>query len=158
METLEIKKDAAIKAHEDAKKSGKKLLENLFGKRTFQRNVTERIQSFDDVLKELGIDPEDFEDDAQSLPSDERAYRQVKLIVRALNEGWVPDWRNSSEYKYFPWFDMDGSAGSGFSFADCARWFSDSTVGSRLCFKSRELAQHAGEQFENIYKEFMLIK
>ena len=156
METLQIKKDAAIKAHEDAKKSGKKLLENLFGKSTFQRNVMERIKSFDDVLEELGIDPEEFEDGTEFLPDDEKAYRQLKLIVEALNEKWKPDWSDSSQYKYIPWFSMGGSSGSGFAHG-YVDWHSNSDVGSRLCFKSRELAEFAGKQFTDIYKRFFTI-
>ena len=120
--------------------------------------VTERIKNFEDVLSDLGIDLEDFEEDCEDLTSDEVAYRQLKFITKVFNDGWEPDWTNSSEYKYYPWFKMDGSSGSGFAYLDCAYWLANSNFGSRLCFKSRKLAEYAGTQFEDIYKEFLTLK
>lgn len=35
---------------------------------------------------------------------------------------------------------------------------SASFVGSRLCFKSSELAEHAGKNFTSVYKQFMVIE
>ncbi|MGB5818840.1 MAG: hypothetical protein WBG90_05095 [Saonia sp.] len=157
METLEIKKEAAIAAHENAKSSGKKLLEDLLGKKLFQKEVTDRIKTFDDVLDELEISKEEFTNAASVLESDEVAYRKVKLIAEALNEGWLPDWTDSNQYKYLPWFNMGGSSGSGFSFYGCGCWRTFSVCGSRLCFKSSELASYAGKQFEKIYKEFLTL-
>ena len=108
------------------------------------KDITERIKSFDDVLKHLEIVPVDFAKQCDRLAPDEVAYRKVKLIAEALNEGWKPDWTNSSEYKYLPWFKMGGSSGSGFAYNDYDNWNTDSTCGSRLCFKSIELARYAG--------------
>ena len=121
------------------------------------KNIKERIKTFSDVLKHLGIDEDDFNEENEGLDADEIAYRKLKLIVKALNEGWVPDWSNSNETKYFPWFRMGSSSGSGFAFDGCDSWITLSSVGSRLCFKSRELAEYAGKQFTEIYKEFMTI-
>lgn len=158
METLEIKKEAAMAAHENAKNSGKKLLEDLFGKKTFLKEVTERIKTFDDVLSELGIIARDFYQQADGLAKDEVAYRKVKLIVQALNEGWEPDWSDSNQAKYYPWFNMPSSSGSGFSFDGYVLWSAASSVGSRLCFKSRALCIYAAKQFEDIYNEFLTLK
>ncbi|WP_379963950.1 hypothetical protein [Epilithonimonas sp. UC225_85] len=157
MNTLEITKEAALKAHDEANDKGKALLENLLGKKVFVKDIKDRIKSFDDVLDHLEIDKDEFKNECEGLSSDEIAYKQVKLIVNALNEGWVPDWTNSSQYKYFPWFKMGSSSGSGFSYSDCADWIAVSAVGSRLCFKNRELAEYAGKQFTDIYKQYMTI-
>jgi len=155
MEKLEIKKDAAIAAYENAKNSGKQLLEDLFGKNIFIKDITDRIKTFNDVLSELKIDPQDFHNKTYQMEADTKAYEQVKLIVKALNEGWLPDWSNSNEYKYYPYFKIGSPSGSGFSYCDYVVWPALSTVGSRLCFKSSELARYAGEQFEDIYKDFL---
>ena len=157
METLQIKKEAALEAHGNAKKSGKKMLEDLFGKKTFLKEVTDRIKSFDDVLNHLGIDHCQFRNTCIGLSADEIAYRKIKLIAQVLNEGWTPDWHNSSEYKYVPWFKMNGSSGSGFSCDDYDVWDTDSRVGSRLCFKSRDLAEYAGKQFLDLYRDYFVI-
>ncbi|QDZ63264.1 hypothetical protein I6H88_13685 [Elizabethkingia bruuniana] len=121
------------------------------------KDIKERIKTFADVLKYFGIDETYFNEQNEDLESDEVAYRKVKLIVKALNEGWTPDWSDSDQYKYFPWFNMSSSSGAGFSFNDCDGWSTLSHVGSRLCFKNRDLAKYAGQQFESIYKEFMTI-
>jgi hypothetical protein len=158
METLQINKANALKAHEDANSKGKSLLENLFGKKIFQIEVKDRIKNFDDVLKENEISREDFEKSCNGLEPDEIAYRMAKLVCLAFNEGWIPDWTNSNEYKYYPWFTMGSSSGVGFSYRDYGFWYSGSYVGSRLCFKSRDLAQYAGKLFEQeIYKPLFTI-
>ena len=90
---------------------------------------------------------------------DEIAYRKLKTIAEALNEGWRPDWANSNEYKYWPWFVYNPAA-AGFSCANTNGAASDTAahVGSRLCYKTRELATYAGRQFEGLYNDFLLIK
>lgn len=117
--------------------------------------ITDRIKTVEDVLNYHGITASQFEQQCQGLSHDEVNYRIIKLLAVALNEGWVPDWTNPNQYKYFPWFEMAGS--SGFRFDDCVSWGSGSDVGSRLCFKSRELAEHAGKHFTDQYRKFMSI-
>lgn len=121
------------------------------------KDIKERIKTFADVLNHFGIDETYFNKQNEDLESDEVAYRKVKLIVKALNEGWTPDWSDSDQYKYFPWFNMSSSSGAGFSYLDCDGWDAHSDVGSLLCLKNRDLAKYAGQQFESIYKEFMTI-
>ena len=55
MDELKVTKENALAAHAEANQKGKALLENLFGKKVFEREVTERIKTFDDVLADLGI-------------------------------------------------------------------------------------------------------
>jgi hypothetical protein len=158
--TLEITKEAAIKAHDEASSKGKSLLENLFGKRVFQRDIKERVKTFDDVIKELGDNPEEFNNAISIMDEpDEIAYVKLKMIAEVLNEGWTPDWSNGEWDKWYPWFNMDDSSSAGrFSFygSDFQRSLSD--VGSRLCFKSKDLATYAGTQFLDIYKDFFTVK
>jgi len=121
------------------------------------KNITERIKSISDAIQELG------EKDAEviiyrklisvfSLDVHVVQQQQMVIITKALNEGWAPDWSDHSEYKYYPYFEMAGS--SGFRFHDDAYWHSISYVGSRLCFKTRELAVHAGKTFAPLYKDY----
>jgi hypothetical protein len=158
METLQINKSDALKAHEEATPKGKILLENLLGKKTFLKKIKERIKNFDDVLEENGITRDEFEKSCKGLEPDEIAYRMAKLVCKAFNEGWIPDWTNSNEYKYYPWFEMGSSSGVGFAYGGYVSWYSFSVVGSRLCFKSRDLAEYAGKLFEQeIYKPLFTI-
>ena len=159
-ETLEITRQAAIKAHDEASTKGKTLLENLFGKRVFQKDIKERIKTFDDVIRELGDDPEEFKNAISIMEEpDEIAYVKLKLIAKALNEGWTPDWSNGEWDKWYPWFNMNDSSSAGrFSFYAAATQYSYSNVGSRLCFKSEELADYAGTQFLELYRELFVIE
>lgn len=119
------------------------------------KDIKERIKNFDDVLKENGVDIAVFQNSLKGLSEDEAAYKRVKEIVKAFNEGWYPDWTDSNQYKYYPWFKMGSPSGGGFSCTDFDDWLTASYVGSRLCFKSADLAKHAGKLFEGIYKEFL---
>ena len=85
------------------------------------------------------------------------AHYKLCVIAEALNEGWKPDWSNWNQYKYYPWFEMGSPSGVGFSYDGYGNWASLSIVGSRLCFKSRELATYAGKQFEELYKEYFVL-
>ena len=90
------------------------------------------------------------------------AHCKLIIIAEALNEGWTPDWSNDEEWKYYPWFDLEESLkkepGSGLSYGGCDIDGSLSTVGSRLAFKTRELAKYAGEQFSVLYEDYFLIR
>ena len=90
---------------------------------------------------------------------DEIAYVKLKLIAKALNEGWTPDWSNGEWDKWYPWFKMDDSSSAGrFSFYVAVFQRSASGVGSSLCFKSKDLVTYAGTQFLDIYKDFFTVK
>lgn len=119
------------------------------------RKVTDRIKTIEDVCKEHGFTLESFDDTYKNLEEDEKAYLLTKMLAESLNEGWTPDWSNANQYKYYPWFEMEGS--SGFRFDDYGGWHASTVCGSRLCFKSSELARYAGTQFTELYKSFMVI-
>lgn len=120
------------------------------------KDVMERIKTVDDILADNHITRQFFNQWSDGLSKDEVAYRILKMLATSLNEGWVPDWKNSNEYKYYPWFEMNGS--SGFRVYVCARWSSASRVGSRLCYKTRALAEYAGSQFTDVYKQFLTLQ
>src|SRR5688500_13359184 len=75
------------------------------------KKVTERIRTVADVLADNGFSKEGFDEWCEGLDTDEIAYRILKLLAKSLNEGWLPDWGNSNEYKYYAWFEMRGSSG-----------------------------------------------
>ena len=110
------------------------------------------IRTFEDICTLAGVEVTEYALRPGETP-DECAYRKLKLICKVFNGGWVPDWKNSSEYKYYPWFDL--SSGSGLACRGYVYGYSASLVGSRLCFRTAELAQLAAESFPEIYKEFL---
>lgn len=147
--TIPADKDKALKIYKKADATGKALLVELLGD-TFFRPITERVKSFEDACELLGADPDVVLVSSDIATADEIAYIKLKIIAQALNEGWKPNWSNSNESKYFPWFDMS----DGFSFFGAGYYSGPSDVGSRLCFKSRDLAEYAGKQFLHLYKSF----
>jgi hypothetical protein len=120
------------------------------------KDVTERIETVDDVLTDNGWTRERFDEWSSEMTEDEKAYVILKFLSKSLNEGWTPDWDNSNERKYYAWFCLDGGA-SGFRFDSYDCWDSGSSVGSRFCFKSSALAEYAGNQFIDVYRKFMVI-
>ena len=121
------------------------------------KDIKERITNLNDVIRENGKTEEQFRESCEGLEPDEVAYKMIKEIVKAFNEGWVPDWTNSNEYKYYPWFKMGSPSGGGFSCDDYVHGSAFSYVGSRLCYKSADLAKHSGQLFESIYKDFLTV-
>jgi hypothetical protein len=125
--------------------------------------ITDKIKSFEDACKHLGLNPNDLPV-VDMLPEKDRksiiAYYKLTIITRALNEGWEPDFSNWNEYKYYNWFYVEENKdqrSSGFR-SDVTCYSGTGTdIGSRLCFKNRELAKYATEQFKELYREYLLI-
>lgn len=109
------------------------------------------------------------------------AYTRLAIIAEALNEGWRPEY-TEDEYRYYPWFglytqeeydDMDdedkercrfvGRSGNnayafgGLVYASAYNGSASSSasIGSRLAFKSRELAIYCGKQFIEIWINYL---
>lgn len=152
-ETLELQKQKALDAYETGSKKEKTFLEKLYGKKVFLKDVTERIKTVADILEDNNITQEQLDKIFANAPEHFKHQFIAELLCKSLNEGWIPNWEDSSESKYYPWFKMGSS---GFRFYGCVSWDAHSFVGSRLCFKSRKLAEYAGKQFEDVYKQFMI--
>lgn len=124
------------------------LIEN-FGKDHFNLKITERIKTFADACEFPGIDPVDVYDSSED--SDVIAYKKLKVVVRALNEGWEPNWNDSNQRKWYPWWYMNQP---GFRLYGVFYGYTYSRVGSRLVFKTEELAKHAAEYFSGLYSDY----
>ena len=111
------------------------------------------------------------------------AYLKLRIITTALNEGWTPQF-TKDERRWYAWYDLldkedlDGMTeeekkerrvvgrasnnahafgGLVYSYAVYASTSSGASYGSRLAFKSEELAEYAGKQFIEIYADFCFI-
>jgi hypothetical protein len=118
------------------------------------------IKTFEDACKVLNLDSTTIIPDFSLFPESDKeamiAHVKLIIIAKAINGDWVPDWTNGEWDKYYPWFKMGSPSGGGFSFRDCDSWYTYSTVGSRLCFETREKAKYAGKQFEDLYKSYFV--
>lgn len=133
------------------------------------------VKQYRASMKRAGVDEYD---DAQDLV----AFLELRIITAALNDGWHPTYAED-EYRYYPWFclytedeynDLDeddkerccrvvgrsvnsASANGGLvcAYAGNASSYSSSSNGSRLAFKTRELALYAGKQFIKQWCDFL---
>lgn len=145
------------------------------------KNVMERIKTFEDACNELGIDHNEWMQDKKELglEADVIAYLKLRIIAAALNEGWKPQF-TTDEYRYFPWFCLytqseidemneedksrvvyrsnhNAYANGGVAFAGSVNdsSYTSAFFGSRLAFKTRELAEYAGRQFVEIWADYV---
>lgn len=160
MRTLQIKQDSLLAAFRNAGKEGKQVLSDLFGKQVaLYDNITDRVKSFEDACQVLGISTNVPEVKGLPRKHQKAIIANYKLIViaEALNEGWKPNWQDSDEYKYYPWFDMSNPAGVGFSSTNNTASYTNATIGSRLCLKNRELAIYFGQTFTDLFNDSLLL-
>lgn len=109
------------------------------------------------------------------------AYARLVIIAEALNEGWKPKF-DGDECRYYPWFyiytkkeyeeldedekkecrvvgrsnyNANAYGGVVYAYANNASLSSYTSSGSRLAFKTRELAEYCGKQFIDIWEKFL---
>lgn len=147
-------------------------------------DVRVRIKTFEDACTELGKNHQyvrayrEWMRISYAECEDIAAYMKLRIITAALNEGWEPQFTEGERRWYF-WYDLitkeqynelsaedksrvvsrggyNAYTGGGlvFAIADNAGSVSFSSYGVRLAFKSKELAEYAGKQFIDIYKDF----
>lgn len=135
-------------------------------------DIRDRVKSYADACNVLGIAEMDEKAmKASGFRPDEIARRKLETITEALNEGWRPDWNNTDEWKYYPWFyikpgqgkDPDGKPSGAYAGLSCANtaYSASSTnanIGSRLCFHDREKAAYAGDTFRDLYAQILVEK
>lgn len=89
------------------------------------------------------------------------AYNRLCTIAQAWNkaDGFEPDFSNTSQYKYFPWFEYSRDA-AGFvcASANPAATLAYANFGSRLCFMTRERAEQFGKQFIDLWNDVFLFR
>lgn len=181
MEILNIEKEKAINAYRVGSDEQKQVLELLFGVETLKpKTVMDRVKTFEDALKELKPFHPLVKEYKALRKADVTlnliAYSKLCIVTAALNEGWTPKFIKG-EKRYSPCFflytDKEirnmskeeksrvvyqscdyASGGVSLAFTNC-----DTTTvrfGSRLAFKTSELAEYAGKQFTKLYAEYLL--
>ena len=149
------------------------------------RPVAERIKTFGDAVEILGDEHQavfDYYAVADSLCSkDILAFAKLRVIAVALNEGWKPTF-DEDEVRHYPWFHIytkkeydeldedekkecrvvgrssNNSDANGvlvYALAYYASSDSYSYYGSRLAFKTRELAEYCSKQFIDEWADFL---
>ena len=165
-------------AYKTATESERTLLSTLFPDlslgQTEEKPVTERIKTFEDAVHALG-ESHPFVVEwrtGDNLSPDHGAYLKLRVICAALNEGWKSKF-NREEYRYFPWFriytkeeyeELDEDEKKEFRMVNQVSYASSdfvyanmyTSIGSRLAFKTKELAEYCGNQFIDIWADYLL--
>lgn len=76
-----------------------------------------------------------------------------KLIVNYYNKGEKPDWKNDSQYKYYPYFAMDKD---NFRYDCYSSWLSYSFSSARLAYLRKNDMLEAVELYLDVYKKSRL--
>lgn len=148
-----------------------------------EKDVRKRIKTFEDACHEIGIDAEAWNRDKISLglEPDVLAFLKLRIIVKALNEGWEPQF-TEDECRYYPWLILytgeeynkldeeeksrvvyrSNCAADALGGVSWSRAYSDSSsasayIGVRLAFKTSELAAYCGRQFLDIWADFVFL-
>lgn len=145
------------------------------------KEVNEVITDFDSARKALGGKPNaDFTvvkkilsgnvvqlEDVARLVTDINpkhiealiALNKLFTLAEAWNkeDGFVPDFSDWEQDKWFPWFVYDkDAAGFVYAITTQAPGSANARIGSRLCFKSSERAEQFGKQFADLYNKVFL--
>lgn len=109
-----------------------------------------------------------YESALNYLGKDAKIHRKALLsllylitIAEAWNkqDGFVPDYSNDDQYKYYPWFMYnDKAAGFVYAASSLTATYTFASFGSRLCFKTEERAEQFGKQFIDLWNDFLLFR
>ena len=137
-------------------------------------DIRERIKTLDDAMAYLGEDNPFVKvyNATKGKDIDILAYTKLRIIAAALNEepeGWRPKYQdkegNGGEYRWYPYFravflgsSVSYGTFNGLAYANTSNVFSNASAscGSRLCYKSEKLAEYSGQQFKDIWEEYLL--
>ena len=152
------------------------------------KDIMTHIKTFEDAVLELGYNNQVVIDyyaiSNTTCTEDILAFSKLKVIAEALNEGWKPTF-DENECRYYTWFyiytkaeyeklnenekkncrvvgrsvsSSNANGGLAYAFAYTASSNSLAYNGSRLAFKTRELAEYCGKQFIDIWVDFLFMK
>ena len=86
------------------------------------------------------------------------ALNELSTIADAWNkaDGFVPDFSDNDQHKYFPWFAYDKDAAR-FSQNGSMSSAYASTFCARLCFKTAKRAMQFGLRFAGLFNKFLML-
>lgn len=157
--TLQINLAKAKVLYPSAEGELRKMLEDTFGKDNLTiPNPIDKVHSLKDACELIGAEESDYLPFPNPKNSDQKcinAFAFMIAVAKAFNQGKKKDWKDSDQYKWFPWWRMNGSSGSGLSFdgADCG--YSGARVASRLMVLDQEHVKIMAERFFKQYEDLM---
>lgn len=148
--TLSVEK--AREMYKTANAEFKTLLEENFTKNELQPCITDRIKTMEDVYLITGhhLTPYSGNNLSKRQKSVNACFK-LQLIAEAYNEGWEPDWFNTTEKKWFVYKYVDGSPWV----VRYVGWGVCLYFPSGLYFKTEKLLKDAMEKFKDVFDDFL---
>ena len=88
---------------------------------------------------------------------------KLEQVIAAINGGWIPDWTNTKQRKYYPYFDIiekkeTSFSGRGLSLFGVGFGYVNSVVAPCLCYMDEEKCRFAAQNFLSLYEEYYFFK
>ena len=167
-----------LNAYRNGSQEERELLFKLMEPGFIEEHITELVQSYEDAVKMVGDDlPLSI---LSKMPKHLQAQHKLEVITKALNCGWRHP-QDGETWCYYVWgyfYDQkeiakmsqeekdekilvllggsaDYGAYCGLACLDSVHAFSnsDAVIGSRLAYKTNELATYSAEQFRDLWAE-----
>lgn len=152
-ETITVDDNLITEGYKEADAKQKGIIGKYFD---VPKNICDRIQTIQDVLDIVGERYEDvirYKNPTTKEQRAENARNLIERITKAYNEGYVFDWTNSGQYKWFPYFRKDAP---GLWVLDSVDFgYADAFMGFGCYFKSKETATDAVTKFIDIYRDYL---
>lgn len=156
IKTIKISEEKARQMYKTASKDIKELLEANFESSILNPNIMDIIKIEEDVYKYSGKKKEDvlpYKNPKTKQEKSLNALAFIYLLCEILNEGWITDFSDSNQYKYYPYFEFKNKKWLFYCSFDLGS-FSDGI--SALAFlKTEELSNYVGNQFLLKYQEYL---
>jgi len=85
-------------------------------------------------------------------PTKALAQEKLAQIEHYFGQNWKKDWSNHSQYKYYPYFNINKSGGLVFHVCYVALVC---TFGVVACFETKEIATYVGKTYIDLYKDIL---
>lgn len=145
-------------------------------------DVDDEIASFKDAVEYLGLDANDGYEvyGRERRGAGSLKKRDVEKLVRELNprhvdalialnelftiaeawnkaDGFVPDFSDKEQQKYFPWFVYDKDVARFVPCVSMPSAYMSALLGARLCFKTEERSMQFAQRFAGLFNKFLMI-
>lgn len=147
-----------------------------------EMDVDDEIASFKDAVQYLGLDANDEYEvyGREKRGAGSLKKRDVEKLVRELNprhvealtalselftiaeawnkaDGFVPDFSDNDQQKYFPWFVYDKDVARFVPCVSMPSAYISALLGARLCFKTEERSMQFAQRFAGLFNKFLMI-
>lgn len=147
---LKLDLENAKEAYKNGSADIKKFFENSYPEH-FKGDVKEKVTSYEAACKLLGVTPKTLSQFEQLFDKEDarRQFSRHKIVtgIRAINDGWVADFENENQCKYYNW---QYNKNNGFSFGVCHD-YDRCFAGSDLYIESEEKAKIIQKVFKDDY-------